>query len=762
MNNFFYKKNILFRDKNVTRGHIFPGLGDLLPKKLPPLLPNGDDDIFSPSTQSYASHTASIKSTKTVKESMSPVGFEKTTSLNSKVKHSSPNSSSKLKASVFQNYKILERITMINPVGIIDDDEDNDENDENDEMVFNYTDDDDDDRSESSSEEKDIRIVLTSKPFIIPFDTKNCIVEVCVETFEHDSVYLRAISTTDSSKVYSEISLSIEAVQQIVNNTEFSITDLYLITGNEDIQDLRIQMINLFIKHDTQKVGYLTIDQYQELLTNINLGIPSSEMRHVFNQLDENRDNSLQLEEFIPLAVDLIELFRARHKATEILLDQDIIIDNHIKSSISKSEVKRVTEMCITAFEEIDLNNNGIINTADISKTLLNMDDDLHGLSHDEILFLCKLIPRDRFDMCTYSYQMIFDLMMDIRFNRLKNKLIESHCSELELEILKICKSEEEKLLIFSGSLGSLIPSKNKSKLSKNELIYSGYISIRSLMSIFANSKLVNISRLQISVILAEQSVIDGMVSYYRCVPLILKTIEMLCDPLAIRQRAELIELSNLSSEHLLQLQETKQYDLFRRHLSTLFRCCDVGQDKLLHLVEFELFLDALEFRLEKFESASLFVLATQDKKEVKKASFITFTQFYDCINQHLSSLILEKHIRILIEMIHPMDISSKTNKKMNTGNSRYSLITSDPMKDGMIFHLGLLFKFWDKTKIGFISIIDLQEIFKKLGVIVLQHVMDIIISLSEMNDDLLSYREFLPFCAEFLQVCIVFIDFSL
>lgn len=56
----------------------------------------------------------------------------------------------------------------------------------------------------------------------------------------------------------------------------------------------------------------------------VDLGISSQEMRFVISEADENEDGVVDYNEFIALAVDMIQSFRARNKAKAVTSQNEI------------------------------------------------------------------------------------------------------------------------------------------------------------------------------------------------------------------------------------------------------------------------------------------------------------------------------------------------------------------------------------------------------------------------------------------------------
>ena len=75
---------------------------------------------------------------------------------------------------------------------------------------------------------------------------------------------------------------------------------------------------------------------------------------------------------------------------------------------------------------------------------------------------------------------------------------------------------------------------------------------LRNIINLMVDSPRLSLNRLQVVVIASEATVIDGYVDYRQFVPIAAKTIEIMYEPHALKQRAELIEKTDLTPESLL------------------------------------------------------------------------------------------------------------------------------------------------------------------------------------------------------------------
>ena len=99
------------------------------------------------------------------------------------------------------------------------------------------------------------KIILESRPFAVPFDHKNCIVQICAMKETYDNIFVRVISTTRPPKVYSEISLLVDEVEQIIDDASSTSSMIHQVSNHEDIQVLRTLLLKLFHDEDSQGIG---------------------------------------------------------------------------------------------------------------------------------------------------------------------------------------------------------------------------------------------------------------------------------------------------------------------------------------------------------------------------------------------------------------------------------------------------------------------------------------------------------------------------
>jgi Ca2+-binding EF-hand superfamily protein len=346
----------------------------------------------------------------------------------------------------------------------------------------------------------------------------------------------------------------------------------------------------------------------------------------------------------------------------------------------------------------------------------------------------------------------------------MKNAIIESQGSGLQKYLLDLCKEEEKKLANYhhpttssggggSSSMSSVSVSGNKGGGEK--FVPTGIIPCRSLINILSNSPRLSLSRLQVLVIMSEASVLDGMINYFQFVPVVAKAIEIMFEPRALRQRAELIEKTDLSPEALLQGMSS---EMFEQRLLTLFKSYDIDHNGTLDQNEFIACLESLDLQLSYGEMVAL--MATAD---VAQHGFLKFEDFVGFFTHNLLNLEREKHIRLLQTSLHKNknNGSSSFDKDSNNGggggngnNGNGGNSNIKDASDDLTSRLLALFRLSDPGHTGYIPFDDFETILQNLSINVSKFLIDVLVSELHVNDDgLVEYETSLKTCTELFRV---------
>lgn len=462
----------------------------------------------------------------------------------------------------------------------------------------------------------------------------------------------------------------------------------------------------------------------------VELGISSQELRFVISEADENENGVVDYEEFVPLAVDLIQSFRARNRAKALNSHEDVMVDDLIYKSISADELQTAADTCLEKIYEIDTKRYGLIRAPELKKALNAVAPTL-GLREHEVSLLCQMLPRDQFGRVKYnsSPSAFLETLSKVRFMTMKNAMIEAQGSGLQKYLLDLCKEEEMKSENYKGPKEKFVP--------------NGVITCRSLINILSNSSRLSLSRLQVLVIMSEASVLDGMINYFQFVPVVAKAIEIMFEPKALRQRAELIEKTDLSPEALLQGMSS---DMFEQRLLTLFKSYDIDHNGMLDQNEFVACLESLDLQLSYGEMVALMAAA-----DTEQHGYLKFEEFVGFFTHNLLNLEREKRLRLLQSSMQKEAAGHcKTIPNSACANAHVE------QEQDLITRLTHLFELYDKDKSGFIRFEDFDHILRNFSLHSSRFLMELMISELQVNEDgLVEYHKSLRLCADLLKVCV-------
>jgi Ca2+-binding EF-hand superfamily protein len=275
----------------------------------------------------------------------------------------------------------------------------------------------------------------------------------------------------------------------------------------------------------------------------------------------------------------------------------------------------------------------------------------------------------------------------------------------------------------------------------------TGKIPFRALINILTNSSRLSLSRLQVLVIMSEAHVQEGMINYFQFVPVVAKAIEIMFEPKALRQRAELIEKTDLSPEALLQ---GMQSDMFEQRLMTLFKSYDIDKSGNLDQNEFIACLESLDLQLSYAEMVALMASA-----DVDRTGALSFADFMGFFTHNLLNLERERHVRLMQSSMQNTSHAGDTSgpDSPSTANHLSSEVTNEEQSE-FIDHLTNVFKLSDIYASGKIPFDEFENVLKTFNVIASKYLLDVM--LSELHVDehgLVEYAEAVSSCGELLKV---------
>lgn len=561
------------------------------------------------------------------------------------------------------------------------------------------------------------KIFLTSHPFAIPFDTKNSVVEAYISKDYDEAIIFRCVLANDRSHVLTERNVPIDDAHDMLDRAK----NLKKSGSNEELMAIRTILTNMFREADTTQRGYLSYEEFQGLLRKVNFGISPEELIFVISEADEDENGFVDYQEFIPLAVDMIQAFSARAKAKSESHQKDFQVDSVVLEKVTNEDLQMMIGILEEAIQSADVKKTGFIRTADLRSVL--KEHQSVGISDTEINMICQSIPRD--ELGRSDIREFRKALYDVRFLTMKNTIVESQATDLEKYLFDLFKDEEKKL---REKLINDIDFQNTSHM----------LPLRTIINLMVDSPRLSLNRLQVVVIASEATVVDGYVDYRQFVPLAAKTVEIMYEPHALKQRAELIEKTDLTPESLL---HGLTPEVFKRRLLVLFKSCDTDKSGFLDMKEFKTCLESLDLKLSLQEINALMASADSDGN-----GQIDFTEFAEFCAHNLLHLEREKHIRSLRD--------SMQNEPETGNHGRKNSVIGQFNDDELDAHLRRIFNIADVNDSGSLTHLEVNDLFSSLDIKLTTFELSVLMSEADLNHDgLINYEEFVPICVDLLKV---------
>ena len=583
---------------------------------------------------------------------------------------------------------------------------------------------------EESEDDASVTDCLHSRPFSIPYDHRNCCVQVRVSKnpnlLGEETLEFRVYNLETPPQILSTRSISESRANSIINTKSNA---MHKVATEENMSNLRSMLIEMFQEVDDDGNGFLTFDEFEILMEKMELGVSKQELRFVISEADDNGNGVVDFDEFVPLAVDLIQSFSAKMKAKIEIGEEELAADIELasKRTLSQSETDNIAQTCLEKIKNFDTHNYGVIRIVDLKRCLISVSH--MGIKEVEINLVASLLPKDSHGRAIYSnFAACFD---NARFAAEKMARVDNSNSLVCRTLIGMCKKQEA---IDNSSEGG------------EEESSVGIINVRTFNSILQSPEF-NLSRLQVLVLMSESYTTDGMLQYYQYVPTLARTIEKMFDPKVLRQRAELITKTDLSVDALLEKMPPTVLD---ERLFALFKSHDVDRNGVLNEEEFGRCLDSLDLGLSKDEV--LLFLISADSTHKCLISFEDFKRFF---KENLKTLNSDKHLRVVQNLVHTSTSSKKTDKdrkasvKLLRGREKApneKEMTPEELSKHMTASLFKIFVALDTQNNDSISFTEVEKVVRQLSANISDYQLSVILAEVPIDEHgNLKYNDFIP-----------------
>ena len=398
------------------------------------------------------------------------------------------------------------------------------------------------------------------------------------------------------------------------------------------------------------------------------------------------------------------------------------MIEEEVVTKMKSLDFESMTAACLDKIKEYDPKKFGMLRVQDLKRALIAVSFAI-GLSETEIQLICNKLPTDQFGRTLYNN--IGEVLQKVRFISLKLTIIQSQGGELHHTLLELCRLKER-----------------LNRAATDDQTLTGEIPCRDFTEILLACPKIKLSRLQILVLMAEATGSEhGVCNYQTFLPIVSKTVEYMFEPRALRQRAELIDNSEISSESLSRGIASEDPEAIEKRLRALFDACDYCKEDGLGEDSFTRCLISLELELTPTEMrAHYFGL----KKGVHGGvDWETFREFF---MKNLGQLEKTKHFRILQSRLH----------QDHSGDSPQTSAEIAAQRDDLLAHLTSLLEMCDTHNSGFIELHELEDVIRSLDLELTPFQLDVILSEVEHDEHgYVDYHAFLPTCTDLLQTFI-------
>lgn len=200
---------------------------------------------------------------------------------------------------------------------------------------------------------------------------------------------------------------------------------------------------DLFHKYDADQNGYLDPGEFKSLMTDLQarLEFPPDEVLRFLSEADMNSDGMIEYEEFIPLALQIIQAMYSKKRLEQHVAEVDQHAEDLLVHGMSRDEL---TELVGSIFERMDADGSGTLNKQEFVTALTSME---LGLTRREINTIMFQIDQDQDNNVSYRefVPFAFDLLQKLTSLRLLETELEN--DELAAYLMDLFKAKDTKMI---------------------------------------------------------------------------------------------------------------------------------------------------------------------------------------------------------------------------------------------------------------------------------------------------------------------------
>jgi Ca2+-binding EF-hand superfamily protein len=195
-------------------------------------------------------------------------------------------------------------------------------------------------------------------------------------------------------------------------------------------EELEAYLMKLFVDADSDGNGWLSPKEFKNLLRNSEMNFSNKEIRWVLAEADVDGDGRIDYNEFIPVAVDVVQAVYAKNELEEELKHLKEEQKNEALELLLHGMPREQLELALfSAFRDSDTDQSGYLDRREFLSALREADI---GLTKKEIVNLMAEVDEDKNGLISYSEFIPFCL--NLIAEMMRDKMLEGQGTENEIE----------------------------------------------------------------------------------------------------------------------------------------------------------------------------------------------------------------------------------------------------------------------------------------------------------------------------------------
>lgn len=505
----------------------------------------------------------------------------------------------------------------------------------------------------------------------------------------------------------------------------------------DDAYDLQELLMNMFKEADINGNGALSVDEFRVLMEDADLGLSSSECHLLMVEADENDDREINYEEFMPIAIDLIQSFKARRYAKKTIEKDQEKISEATLHKLHGPDIEAAATEAERLFKEADAKVvTGSLSRPEFRKCLKHPT---LNLSKTEQKMIMDAMPVNAFGKLVYSK--FVDKLYQVKYTTIRQNIVESQASDIGKLLLNLCREQERLILPNDTSHGD--------EEDAADVPYTGLVTVNQMQAALTHPK-VGLNRLQVTSVMSDAPIMYSMVDYWTFVPIAAKAIEKLHDPSVIEAKVALLSSKGLTTEQGAGFNEKSEAQA-AKELTELFDIYDADGSGL-DAGEFAVVLESLDLGLTKGNIDTLMTSADENEDHV-----INRDEFMRFAMRHLLRLIKRRRMAMLQKDLSAVALGERIDSSAFdiSDDALRELANQSWDADTIKTISGLIaiFRTADVTREGCLSASEFHRVLDAMELGLTQYQKARLMAEADENaDGYISYLEFVPVTLRLLQ----------